>query len=119
MREVEKKAFTKVTECPQCAAPLSVTNTPEWVIRTCAEDYTHFTAQTPRPARSPLRKQRSTRASRRAADATDPLEAVAAIGAKVYAGVPFSDPADKLAEWLTEIITPPPEAPCPQDEVSA
>ncbi len=118
MREVEKKTFTKVTECPQCAAPLSVTNTPEWVIRTCAEDYAHYTAQTPRPARSPLRKQRNTRLAR-AADATDRREAVAAIGAKVYAGVSFSDPADKLAEWLTEIITPLPEAPCPQDDVSA
>ncbi len=109
MKEIVKRAFTKVIECPQCAAPLSVTNTPEWVIRTCSEDYTHFTAQTPTPSR--------------AADATDPLEAVAAIdeilAAKVYAGVPFSDPADKLAEWLTEIIKPPAEAPCPQDEVSA
>jgi len=58
MREVEKKAFTKVTECPQCAAPLSVTNTPEWVIRTCSEDYTHYTAQTPTPARREVIRQR-------------------------------------------------------------
>jgi hypothetical protein len=50
MKEIVKRAFTKVTECPQCAAPLSVANTPEWVIRTCSEDYTHFTAQTPTPA---------------------------------------------------------------------
>jgi hypothetical protein len=58
MKEIVKRAFTKVTECPQCAAPLSVTNTPEWVIRTCSEDYTHYTAQTPTPARREVICQR-------------------------------------------------------------
>ncbi len=59
--------------------------------------------------RSYLIKQRSTRMAR-AADATDPLEAVAAIdeilATKGAAGDPLSDPADKPADWLREIIEP-------------
>ncbi len=65
-------------------------------------------------ARSFLIKQRSTRMAR-AADSTDPLEAVAAIdeilATKGAAGDPLSDPREKPAEWLTEIIPPAGEAP--------
>jgi hypothetical protein len=63
--------------------------------------------------RSYLIKQRSTRMAR-AADFTDPFEAVAPVdeilATKGAAGDPLSDPADKPADWLTEIITPMPKA---------
>jgi len=49
MIEFENRVFTKATECPQCGAPLKVENTPDWVIRTCSEDYAHFISQMPTP----------------------------------------------------------------------
>ncbi len=49
MREASLPSFTKVTECPQCGAPLKVTNTPARVARECSEDWRHYIVETPVP----------------------------------------------------------------------
>ena len=49
MREASLPSFTKVTECPQCGAPLKVTNTPARVARECSEDWRHYLVETPVP----------------------------------------------------------------------
>ena len=49
MREALKPAFSKVTECPQCGAPLKITNTSAHVVRKCSEDFAHYISETPVP----------------------------------------------------------------------
>ncbi len=49
MKPSHKPAFSKVTECPQCGAPLKITNTSACVIRQCSEDYAHYISETPVP----------------------------------------------------------------------
>ena len=51
MRELSKVAFTKVAECPKCGAPLQITNTPDWVVRSCSEDELHYIVQVPHGSR--------------------------------------------------------------------
>jgi hypothetical protein len=50
MKPSQKPAFSKVTECPQCGAPLKITNTSACVIRQCSEDYAHYISETPVPS---------------------------------------------------------------------
>ncbi len=53
MRELFKKAFNKVVECPTCGAPLAIENTPTWVIRRCSEDERHYITSKPRSPAEP------------------------------------------------------------------
>ncbi len=49
MREASLPSFTKITECPECGAPLKITNTPARVVRECSEDFAHYIVETPVP----------------------------------------------------------------------
>jgi hypothetical protein len=49
VREASLPSFTKITECPECGAPLKITNTPARVARECSEDWRHYIVETPVP----------------------------------------------------------------------
>ena len=49
MREAALPSFSRVTECPECGAPLKITNTPAHVIRQCSEDFAHYISENPVP----------------------------------------------------------------------